>query len=38
MELLFNPYTILTIVIIIGLACLASPYEIGFEDGEDIEW
>lgn len=36
-SILFNPFTIAVIGFIIALGFIASPYEIHFEDKEEIE-
>jgi hypothetical protein len=36
LEILFNPITLCVIIFITGLGFLASPYEIKYEDDEDL--
>lgn len=38
MELLFNPVTLLVIAFIVALGFIVSPFEVRFEDRDEIEW
>jgi len=38
METLLHPFTLIAIFSCIALLLIFSPFEIDFEDGEDIEW
>jgi hypothetical protein len=38
MEILMNLFTLLVIAFFIALGFILSPYEIIFEDGDEIEW
>jgi hypothetical protein len=38
MELLTNPFFIGLAILAFALLIIFSPFEIHFEDGEDIEW
>ncbi len=38
MELLLNPLTLFVIAFVVALAFIASPYEINFEDGDEIDF
>jgi hypothetical protein len=38
MELLTNPFFIGLAILVFALLFIYSPFEINFEDGEDIEW
>jgi hypothetical protein len=38
MEILTNLFTLLVITLVAVSGFLASPYEIVFEDGDEIEW
>ncbi|MCW3086595.1 MAG: hypothetical protein JWP12_3961 [Bacteroidetes bacterium] len=38
MELLLNPLTLLVIAFVLALGFIASPYEINFEDGDEIDF
>lgn len=37
MNILFNPFTIFFLGFILALGFIASPYEIKFEDKEEVE-
>lgn len=38
MELLTNPFVIAFLILLFALLFIYSPFEINFEDGDDIEW
>jgi hypothetical protein len=38
MEILISPLTLLVIAFVVALGFIFSPYEINFEEGDDIEW
>jgi len=38
MELLMNPLTLLVIAFFLALGFILSPYEITFEDNDEIDW